>query len=169
MNNLYPFTFDEEKAVEVILYIANTVKIADFIHICKILYFADKEHLQEYGRFICGDDYIAMTNGPVPSGTYDILKAVRAGKSVTYEAGFKVYNDFNIYPLRTANLDLLSESDVDVLNKSIARYGSMPFNELSDISHDAAWHEADENSVISIESISKTLKNTDEILKYLRS
>ena len=32
--------------------------------ICKILYFADREHLSKYGRSITGDVYIAMTYGP---------------------------------------------------------------------------------------------------------
>ncbi len=42
-----------------------------------MMYFADRLHLERYGRFICGDSYVAMKNGPVPSFTYDILKARR--------------------------------------------------------------------------------------------
>jgi hypothetical protein len=33
------------------------------------MYFADKAHLEQYGRFICGDSYVAMK--PVPIGTYE--------------------------------------------------------------------------------------------------
>jgi uncharacterized phage-associated protein len=169
MNNLHPFTFDAEKATEVILYIASTSKIADFIHICKILYFADKEHLQEYGRFICGDYYIAMSNGPVPSGTYDIMKDVKAGMAKSHAIGFEVYEDYKIRPLRRANFDLLSESDIEALDHAIAQYGSMPSGPLIQAGHDEAWRAADENSMISIEVIAKTLKNADEIIEYLRS
>jgi uncharacterized phage-associated protein len=169
MNKLPPFTFDEGKAIEVILHIAHTAKIADLIHICKILYFADKEHLQRYGRFICGDDYFAMKNGPVPSGTYDILKDVRRGRTKSHDVGFMIYDNVNIYPLRTTNFDLLSESDIETLDSAIAQYGAMPFDQLSAASHDAAWHAADENSMISLESIAKTLENSDQIIEYLRS
>jgi uncharacterized phage-associated protein len=169
MSNGSPFLFDKEKAVEVILYIANAAEIADLMHISKILYFADKDHLQEYARFICGDYYVAMDNGPVPSGTYDLLKDVRAGKINSQDIGFEVHGGHYIRPLREANLDLLSESDKETLDSAIALYGSMPFGQLKDIAHDAAWRATDPNRPISIESIAKTIKNTDEILEYLRS
>ena len=64
---LKPFEFNEKVALEVILYIANKSQKPTFHHIAKLLYFADKSHLCQYGRFICGDNYIAMKNGPVPS------------------------------------------------------------------------------------------------------
>lgn len=65
------FHFDPEKAVEVILYVASRVRDSGFHRVSKILYFADRDHLAMYGRFICGDSYVAMKNGPVPSGAYD--------------------------------------------------------------------------------------------------
>ncbi len=74
-----PFVFDEDVAIEVILYIANRVPHPTFHLIFKIMYFADKAHLERYGRFICGDSYVAMRNGPVPSVTYDMLKGIRYG------------------------------------------------------------------------------------------
>ena len=169
MNRLHPFTFDEEKSVEVILYIARRAQISDLIHICKILYFADKEHLKHYGRFICGDYYVAMKNGPVPSGTYDIMKAVKAGRPGSYSAAFMVYEDFRVRPFRDANIDLMSESDVEALDQAIKAYGSMSIGNLIDAGHDAAWHDANENSMMSIESIAKTLENANEIIDYLRS
>ena len=38
------------------------------------MFFADKEHLLDYGRPITGDSYVAMEHGPVPTSTRDILK-----------------------------------------------------------------------------------------------
>jgi len=73
--NLQRFSFDRDKALEVILYVSSKVK--DLYHLLKIIYFADKKHLSLYGRFISGDSYIAMNNGPVPSQSYDILKGIR--------------------------------------------------------------------------------------------
>ena len=73
----HPFEFNAEKAIEVILYIAEHIKEPTFHTVSKVLYFADKEHLEKYGRFICGDSYIAMRRGPVPSGVYDLLKLAR--------------------------------------------------------------------------------------------
>jgi uncharacterized phage-associated protein len=72
-----PFEFDIEKGIESVLYIIENGAQPTFHHISKVMYFADKEHLEKYGRFICGDSYVAMKHGPVPSGIYDLLKSVR--------------------------------------------------------------------------------------------
>ena len=42
-----------------------------------VLLFADKKHLERYGRFITGDTYSAMENGPVPSFAYDVVKCIK--------------------------------------------------------------------------------------------
>jgi uncharacterized phage-associated protein len=78
MNYDYPFEFNLDKGIEAILYIAQKVDDPTFHRISKIMYFADRKHLEKYGRFICGDSYVAMKHGPVPSEIYDILKAVKA-------------------------------------------------------------------------------------------
>jgi hypothetical protein len=59
-------SFDRDKALEVILFIAEKLGAPTLLIISKILYLADKRHLQDYGRLICGDRYIAMEFGPVP-------------------------------------------------------------------------------------------------------
>jgi hypothetical protein len=38
----YPFIFDDEQAIEAILYIAQNVKEPTFHRISKVMYFADK-------------------------------------------------------------------------------------------------------------------------------
>jgi uncharacterized phage-associated protein len=159
----HPFKFDSEKAVETILYIAQRARIPDFLHICKILYFADKNHLEEYGRFICGDHYIAMSNGPVPSGTYDILKQAR----ITKQHGFIVQGSYSVAPLRGPDLSVLSESDIESLDIAISQYGGMSIGELIEISHDEAWQAADENALISVEKIAATLRDGDTIIDHL--
>jgi hypothetical protein len=52
----------------------------DFHTVLKVLFFADVNHLNNYGRPIVGDDYVALPHGPVPQTTYDILKADIASK-----------------------------------------------------------------------------------------
>lgn len=65
--------YDWEKTTEVLLYI--TEQVTDVYNALKVLYFADKDHLAKYGRQICGESYVAMKDGPVPSCTYDLVKA----------------------------------------------------------------------------------------------
>jgi uncharacterized phage-associated protein len=71
------FRFDPEKALNLVLYVAGEVPQATFHTISKVIYFADKLHLQRYGRLICGDSYVAMKHGLVPSEIYDMMKDVR--------------------------------------------------------------------------------------------
>ncbi|VXD20803.1 hypothetical protein PL8927_70018 [Planktothrix serta PCC 8927] len=54
----YQFDFNIEKGIESILYILKLLenKAQPTLHrVSKVLYFADKEHLEKYGRFIFGD------------------------------------------------------------------------------------------------------------------
>lgn len=166
------FTFDIEKSIEALLYIASQTN--DLYHILKILYFADKMHLNKYGRFISGDSYSAMRNGPVPSEVYDIIKHVRgdgyySGFNASIKDAFKVENDGKvIIPLRKAELDKLSESEIECLTKSIEENINLTFNQLKEKSHDSAFKSADENDFISIEKIAESLDNK-ELVEYLRS
>lgn len=165
------FHFDPEKAVEVILYVANRVGDPGFHRISKILYFADREHLANYGRFICGDSYVAMKHGPVPSGMYDILKHVR-GDSLSCPVphateSFRVEDSKKVVPFKDADLDLLSDSERECLDAAIAKYGKMPFKKLTDLSHDKAWDSADENELIEVEQIVATLPDAKHLLEHL--
>lgn len=161
--------FDAKKAVEVLLYI--TIRSPNMYNALKVLYFADKEHLVKYGRLICGDSYVAMSKGPVPSGTYDLVKYIREGSILGFdnpaEGAFEV-DGFYIHPLREVDKDYLSESDIECLDEAIRTYGDMAFGQLMDQSHDDAWHSADQNDFISLGAIVRTLPKADELLEYIQ-
>ena len=70
------FDFNESKAIETILYLANRISRSYKYKICKMLYLADKTSLEKYGRFIFGESYSAMQEGATPSKSYDILKQI---------------------------------------------------------------------------------------------
>jgi uncharacterized phage-associated protein len=173
----HPFEFNLDKGIEAILYIAQKVDDPTFHRISKIMYFADRKHLEKYGRFICGDSYVAMKHGPVPSEIYDILKAVRADTVLSlkpYEAAKKVQSAFSVQEpyevkhLRESNLDFFSESDLECLNYSIENYRNLSFDELTELSHDQAWEAANENDFIEIEQIARTLNNAEELISHLQ-
>ena len=171
MSRPITFKFDPAKAVEVVLYIATRLVDPGFHRFSKILYFADREHLALYGRFICGDSYVAMKHGPVPSGTYDILKHVRGDglpcSVPDAQAAFRVDEGKLIVPLRESCLECLSVSDRDWLDAAIANYGELSFSRLTQLSHDQAWDSADENEFIAVEQIVATLPDADDLLSHL--
>lgn len=163
-----PFRFDPEKALETILFISK--KVPDTYHIGKIIYFADLQHLEKFGRFISGDYYCALKDGPVPSGTYDIIKDVRESRNPRYaisaEKAFSV-NGYNVNPKRDPNLDFFSESDISCLSEAIEKFGPLSFGKLKSLSHDSAYDSADENGEISIAEIAKMLPNSTEVIENL--
>lgn len=163
--------FDPQAAVEAVLYIAYHSKDPSFHHISKLLYFADRLHLERYGRLIFGDTYIAMKHGPVPSGVYDMLKDARqqTGFYRYPQAGgaFTIVKDYCVQPGRPANLEWLSDSDIECIDETIAQYDHKSFAALTELSHDEAWDAADLNDAISLESIVQSLGNPDDLLSHL--
>jgi uncharacterized phage-associated protein len=163
--------FKREKAIEVILYIARRISDPTFHSISKIIYFGDKTSLERYGTLLLDDIYCAMQYGPVPSNTYDLMKDAKG----SHKLGFSVENKANVKPLRDANLEELSDSDIECLDAAIALYGDVPFWKRSADSEDKAWEKAWESrgdkssNVMTIESIVALLENPDELLEHLKS
>ncbi len=162
--------FNHVKAVEIILYIAHRIPDPTFHSICKIMYFADKTSLERVGRLLTDDTYSAMKYGPVPSNTYDLMKEAPPSG----ELGFRIENDHRVAPLREANLDELSDSDIECLDMVIALYGNVPFWKRSQDSHDEAWQKAWEargdksSAIMPLESIVALLEDADELLEHLK-
>jgi uncharacterized phage-associated protein len=166
--------FDRDKALEIILFIAQSLPTATLHSISKVLYLSDKLHLQDYGRLTCGDRYVAMDYGPVPSAIYDMMKVAdkRASIDVDWDELIQEaidVNGRNVVAKRDCNMDLLSESEVECIQQTIAEYGQKTFGQLTDITHDSAWRSANQNDTISIDAIVATLPNAAEISSYIHA
>ena len=139
------FRFNARKAVEVILWFADKQPRITFHTLLKLLFYADKYHLNRYGRPILGDDYRALQWGPVASTTYDILK----GDNLVVEFlgadhPFTVEGRYHVKGNRMPDLDALSESDVEALAWSFEKYGRLNFDLLTKLTHkEPAWVNAD--------------------------
>ncbi len=162
------FRFNQTKAIETILYLAQKVSDSDIYGICKLLYLVDKTSLEKYGRFIFGESYYAMKEGPTPSNVYDLLK--QPAKAPIY--GLKVEGN-QVIPLRNPDLDCLSESDIECLDQIIGIYGAVPNWLRARDAHDDAWRESwrkrgRKRSVkIPIESIVELLTDSVDLADYL--
>jgi uncharacterized phage-associated protein len=162
------FMFDRKKAIEVILYLANRVSDSDIYGICKLLYLSDKTSLEKYGRFIFGETYCAMKQGSTPSNAYDLLKEV-AEIPITE---LKMEGN-QVIALRDANLDYLSESDIECLNQIIDVWGKVPNWSRGVAAHDEAWNKAwdkrgSKRSVkIPVESIAELFDDSEDLIGHL--
>lgn len=162
------FQFDRAKAIETILYLVQRVSDADIYGICKLLYLVDKTSLEKYGRFIFGDSYVAMKEGPVPSNAYDLLK--EAAKEPVN--GLKVEEN-QVLSQRNPDLDRLSQSDVECLDQVVEMYGRVPNWKRGRDVHDEAWNQtwkkrgSKKGVKIPVESIAQMLSDSEELLDYL--
>jgi uncharacterized phage-associated protein len=166
-------TFDPQKALEAVLLVSSSLRDPTFHSVSKLLYFADRLHLQRYGRTICGDDYVAMKHGPVPSRIYNMMKVPTGreeyGDVEAICSALGVKNNHHIEALRAPDTDVLSSSEMECLQDAIKRYGRKSFKELTSLSHDDAWKTVGDNEYISLEAIAKTLPNADEVLEALQA
>lgn len=162
------FQFNQTKAIEAILYLAQRVSDSDTYGICKLLYLVDKTSLEKYGRFIFGESYSAMEQGATPSNTYDLFKKVAR----TPINGLKVEGN-QVIALRNPDLDYLSESDIECLDQIISVYGKVPNWLRARDAHDDAWRESwhkrgRKRSVkMPIESIIELLTDSVDLADYL--
>lgn len=170
--------FDPEKALEAILYVASKAPIPDLYHVGKLMYFADRKHLEKYGRLITGDCYKAMKNGPVASGAYDLLKIARGDPGQRCPAGCSSEHvkhslfvasggDHKVTIKRSFDPNFLSKSDINCLDEAIEQYGKLTFGELNDLSHDEVWKSASRNDDIPLEVMARHSANGEELLEYL--
>jgi uncharacterized phage-associated protein len=147
-----------DRTLELILYVARHSPVSTVYWVLKMIYFADRHHLLEFGRRLHEDSYIAMEDGPVPSYAYDLFKNVRFNRTFRDDykvsAGqFEVRNDREIVPLRDPNMDIFSASEIQCLNRYIDSLSKLSYSEIRDMSHDDAWKAASTNCPMAIEEI----------------
>ena len=151
--------FDKVKTLNALLYVANRVQRKDFHKIFKLIYFADRQHLADWGRPITGDTYIAMDAGPVPSRLYDMMKIVRGDSYMPDTEGlnkyFQVENWMYVRPLVDADLNKLSANEQEALSDAIAKYASLSYDEIKEKSHDVAWRSTARDFAINWDSIAR--------------
>jgi uncharacterized phage-associated protein len=173
------FQFDEKKGVEALTYIANQWPGITPFFASKVLYFAEKWHLNRYARPIVADTFIAMPNGPVPSTLYDFIKGnlTNAGDPEAFFEAIQIDHDrfLKVSAKRTADQEVLSPSDLECLNEAIEFCRQSTFGVLSSLTHrEHAWLEADINGPMSYEAMverdhpnrSKLIEELEEFAAY---
>jgi hypothetical protein len=135
------------KIVEAILFLLQEAekqgRALTQYQIVKSVFIADLQHLRKFGRPISFDNYVAMKFGPVPSETYDLLKA-----SYRWEgeppAGWPLWDrvprsgsnvvDYRS-PKREPNKRKLSQTDVAELTQALSFVLAQGFGGVRDWTH----------------------------------
>ncbi len=140
------FRANEDKTLEALVWIAEQRPGIDVFHVCKTLYFADKLHLNKYGRPITGDRYVAMADGPVPSLAYAMagLDSQRLPNHLLEKASIALLRDSSdpvgqgyliLNARREPNLAVFSQSDVECLKIALNNCANLTFKQLWDLVH----------------------------------
>ena len=173
-----PQVLDMEKAIEVIVYLASKMaklpnSDGNLIHVMKAIFFADKHHLERYGRLINGERYHRLPHGHMPTGAYDIFKYVR-GDGFYWDAhpaedAFSVGGDTIIpSPSRKPNFDRLSKSDLECLDIAVEMVKDLSFEELKELcAKEPSYDAVTTGSEIPLREIIKSLDNGKQLLEHL--
>jgi len=160
-------TLNKDKSIASLLYIIKTLGGKwDMYSVLKILYFAERSHLFEYGRTITGDAMIAMENGPVPSFSYDEVKIRTIDKNF-----FDTDEENIIVATKEPNIDTLSESEIECLDASIEDNKHLGFGDLKKKSHGSAYNLARQrgiNSSMSFIDLAKEGVEKEGMIDYIR-
>ena len=119
----------DKKNINAILFFAlkSAQKKINRLKLMKLLWLADRIHLNKYGRLILKDTYFALPNDPIPSDSLNFTKSDQPGK-------FSVLN-FTIHAEADFDSSFFSKSDIEVFEQVWILYGRMNQFELRDISH----------------------------------
>jgi uncharacterized phage-associated protein len=151
------FQFNESKAVEALVYIAQRWPGITPFYLSKVLFFSDRDHLREYGRPVIGDIYIAMDNGPVPSRVYDIVKGRLDffGDPAAIKAALRIDRDAQypqVFHRREPDIEQFSETDIAALSAAVDFCRGKSFLYLSNLTHnEEAWSSAARDTEMSLE------------------
>lgn len=142
------------KIKAVVEYILQQMGTAvDYIHLFKVMYFAQEEHLAIYGVPMMYDTFVARKHGPVPSLTYKVLRLAE-GKTVDVtgelhafasDLSLSVSDGHQVVTLADGvqcDMDELSRSNIRILDKWIEHCKDISSFDLSELSHDKAWQKA---------------------------
>jgi uncharacterized phage-associated protein len=166
--------FDQRKALHAMLFVVTHLpKPANVYNVLKCLYYADRKHLQEYGRQIYGETFYALEHGPVPSAAYEIIKYAngRAKWDLQFPEAFELLdvNDIHVSARGPVDTDLLSRSDMACLLEAARKYGKMPFNKLKKLSHQGkAFENADPNGEMKLADLIEELRDGEAVASHLK-
>jgi len=164
------FKFSPKKARAAIQWMLQQQNGIDLHTVLKACYFADKAHLNKYGRPIFGARYRAMKFGPVPVEIYEMAKGepywlpeLGINRYPWFLDGYQLCVADNANP----HFGSLSETDFEELQQGFAYSCSMNFNERTSATHGPDWQAAD-LGFMRYEDMIYESENKNEMVRYLK-
>lgn len=142
---------DVNKITTILNVIATNIPNIDKLKLVKLLYFADKEHLKNWGCFITGDHFKKLPYGPVPSKILDLINFsdnqhwlennLKPDDVLFLKQNISFDNSTHrkCISLCSPDTKLLSKSELSALDVVIEKYGNLTGSQLIDLTHEEPW------------------------------
>ena len=131
------FKFNKQKSIEAVLYLISKSgkNTYDLYKIIKMIFEADKYHLNHYMRPVTGDHFVSMAKGIVPSNIYDLCK-IDDSKAAFFRKSPRMFR-----ANRIANCEYLSESDIEALDNAFNKLDPLTIGQICERNHaeNHAW------------------------------
>ena len=152
----------------------------DIYSLVKTAYYAQQNHLAQYGTPLFKDCICALPFGPVPSNIYNVLKMASGDSNeLNYHRSDDMHLASDAINFKSGrysakedpNMDFLSKSDIESLNYGIEKVAKMSFNKIKEDTHGMEWNRAF-NSKSSLKemnllNIAKEGDASSDALRYL--
>lgn len=178
-------TIEQIKKIEsVVLYVLKYFPDGvDYIKLFKIIYFAQKEYLANYGKVLCPDTFKARTFGPVPALSHKVIKMVELEDDDI--ASFPDLQEFCnsiyvqnklVFAKKEPDMEYLSAKECVCLDKWYNYCKDKDSKEeLSPLSHDKAYKKAyarckkdPQLGILTNMEIAKAGNATESMVAYIR-
>ncbi len=174
MSRKVRYEIDYDKTIETIVWLAHQKPNIDIYHVAKVLFYADKMHINRYARPITADVYIKVEYGPLPSGTRDLITKndwLSPDHLCSVSDALEINNEKykNIAAKREPDLNYFSKTDIECLTEALDKYGNLSFDELYKLSHaEKCYYETDINAPIDyLLMVDDDNPNKDEIIAHM--
>lgn len=130
------FRFSTEKLIQAagVLLRQTRNRRMEYLRLLKLLYIADRRHLQQYHRPIIGNRLVAMKFGPLHSELYDLVKGEHIDEPLWSESIQK--DNYEITLIKDAGVSELSAAEVRTLTETYELHQTMTEWDLVEITHD---------------------------------
>ena len=172
--------YDVKKIANTIIYfIDNNVENLGITKLMKLFFYADKYHLEEYGKPIFNHTYTKLPRGPVPTWLYSIIRTAISGVSdIDFKSEVEIFNRYigvkeksngeyskvDFTKNEQFDKNFFSKSQIKILDKVINEFKKITAKEISEKSHDTkAWQSVELNQQI----LYSTMVENPEVSEYI--
>ena len=110
----------------------------EYIKLIKLMYLVDRTALNERGWPISTDVYVSMAHGPVLSRTYDLIREPPwPERESVWQSHIRRKGTYHIeLAQEPLTIEAMSENEIGIAQEVVAHFGSWPWQELVQYTHD---------------------------------